>query len=285
MFKNKKVALIVCCLLFLLLCFLCVCSKSGDIYNAVNSQSSSIEISKKDSKVLVSGVFGSSELAHKTISKLKMFNDDVKKGDIQINKEIDPQSDKWSEVVDNISYYFSNGLENAKLKFLNNELVLEGSSLSKDAKNDILLAVGKLKSKGIEIKNSLKLIEPANDKQKIKKELYELLHSKTIQFQTGQVDIKENSYKLLDNIVEKLKAYPEIKVIIEGHTDDMGEADFNQKLSEDRAEAIKNYFASKSIDEDRLSTIGFGEYRPAFPNNSIQNRQKNRRVEFKVKGE
>ncbi len=246
---------------------------------------SDISIVKKDSKVVVNGTFSSQESVDKTISKLKMFNDDVQKGDIKIDKEIS-KNDKWHDVMQNISYYFSKNLEDGELSFAKNKLSLDGSTLSPIAKEDFLVTLDRLKSQGVDVVSSkFTLLEPKTDRQRVKKDIYELLHSKTIEFQTGKSTIKDESFPILDHIVEKLKAFSELNVLIEGHTDDVGEDESNEKLSEDRAMAIKEYFLQQGIDGNRLSTMGYGEYRPAFPNSSAENRQKNRRVEFKVKGE
>ncbi|PID47177.1 MAG: hypothetical protein CR967_05345 [Proteobacteria bacterium] len=284
MFKTKKGLLILCLLLFLLLMMLCICSKVEGIYNEIMPQSSHVLITKKDSKVLINGTFSKDELASQTIDRFKMFNGKVERGDVDINENIS-QNDKWHDVMQNIVYYFSNNLEEGELSFINNKLDLKGSTLSQTSKDDILAILEKLKAQGVDVSSDFELLEPKTDKQKIKKDLYELLHSKTIEFKTGEAIVKEESYPLLDAISDKLSTFPEVGVVIEGHTDDVGEDELNQKLSEDRAMSIKEYFIQKGIDGARLSTLGFGEYRPAFPNSSAENRQRNRRVEFKVKGE
>ncbi len=284
MFKSRKKALIFCLILLVVLTLLCLCSKTRMIYNELYPQSSSVEIIKKDSKILVNGTFSTEKLVGQTIDKFKMFNDKVERGDIKINKDI--KKDKWYDTMQNIAYYFSNSLENAKLLFSNNKLTIEGSSLSKKARADILENIEKIKKQGLEVPSSkVILIEAVTHKQKIKKDFYELLSSETVEFETGQALIKSESFPLLDKITSKLSVFPEINIVIEGHTDDVGADELNQKLSEDRAVSIQKYLIQKGIDTNRLSTIGYGEYRPAFPNTSDANRQKNRRVEFKIKGE
>ncbi len=285
MFKSKKALLILCFLLFLLLMFLCVCSKIDSIYSAVHSKSSNVTITKQSSKVVVDGIFGNEHLAKRTVEKFKMFNDDVEEGDIETNDNIKSQEDKWSQTLDNIAYYFSSSFENAKLTFADNVLKIDGEVISKEAKDDVLSSLDELKLKGINVEEKISLLEPKNDTQKMRRDLYGLMHSKTVEFETEQATIKSESYFLLDSIAKTLQAYPDAKISIEGHTDDLGEDEFNQKLSEDRANSVKNYLVAKGVDGDRLSTMGFGEYRPAFPNTTKGNRQKNRRVEFKVKGE
>jgi outer membrane protein OmpA-like peptidoglycan-associated protein len=76
--------------------------------------------------------------------------------------------------------------------------------------------------------------------------------------------------------------YPDIKVTIEGHTDNTGRAETNQKLSESRAASVKKYLVSKGISADRLTTGGFGADRPIEDNKTAAGKAKNRRVEFKL---
>jgi OmpA-OmpF porin, OOP family len=73
-----------------------------------------------------------------------------------------------------------------------------------------------------------------------------------------------------------------LKILIEGHTDNQGEKDKNQALSEARAMRIKTELIKKGIDASRLQTVGYGSEKPILANDSEQNRQQNRRVEFLI---
>jgi outer membrane protein OmpA-like peptidoglycan-associated protein len=76
--------------------------------------------------------------------------------------------------------------------------------------------------------------------------------------------------------------YSQTSFIIEGHTDNSGPKTFNQKLSEDRANTVKDYLIGIGISADRMSTSGFGEDKPSVSNDTRKGRITNRRVEFKV---
>jgi outer membrane protein OmpA-like peptidoglycan-associated protein len=82
--------------------------------------------------------------------------------------------------------------------------------------------------------------------------------------------------------VNILNKNPEIKIEINGHTDDVGTDVSNQVLSQDRAQSVVTYLQSKGISAGRLSAKGYGESKPDVPNNSDENRAFNRRVEFKI---
>ena len=77
-----------------------------------------------------------------------------------------------------------------------------------------------------------------------------------------------------------MKENPQIKVEIQGHTDDIGTAEYNQMLSEKRAQSVMAYLVENGIDPARLTAKGYGEERPRFPNDSEENRARNRRVEM-----
>ncbi|MCB0546461.1 MAG: OmpA family protein [Phaeodactylibacter sp.] len=102
---------------------------------------------------------------------------------------------------------------------------------------------------------------------------------RAVTFGSGSDVLQPSSFHELDALVEYLKAHPGRKARIEGHTDDVGDADANQELSERRARAVGAYLVKKNIDSARLSFYGFGESQPVVPNDSPENRRQNRRVE------
>ena len=102
-----------------------------------------------------------------------------------------------------------------------------------------------------------------------------------IQFRTGSAELDRRSDPLLDQLAVAMKANPQVKHIrIEGHTDSTGDEGFNQLLSERRAETVKSALTDRGVDDDRLEARGYGESRPAAPNDTPAGRAKNRRVEF-----
>ncbi|MBI1307893.1 MAG: OmpA family protein [Bacteroidetes bacterium] len=107
--------------------------------------------------------------------------------------------------------------------------------------------------------------------------------AKNIYFETGSSTIKQESFGNLDSIVAILLTYPTLDADIEGYTDDVGDDDDNQKLSQERADAVRNYIISKGVDGNRLTSTGYGEKNPIAKNNSDENRAKNRRVEVHLK--
>ncbi len=101
-------------------------------------------------------------------------------------------------------------------------------------------------------------------------------------FDLEKYELKTSSYPELERVKEMLEANKIGKIEISGHTDSTGPEDYNQRLSELRARAVYNFFVNNGIDKARLTVIGYGEAKPKVPNDTRENREKNRRVEFKI---
>lgn len=101
-----------------------------------------------------------------------------------------------------------------------------------------------------------------------------------IQFETGSAVIKPESYKLLDEILQSSVVAEGLKVGVYGHTDNVGGAQSNQKLSEDRANSVKSYLLSKGLAAQRIESKGFGPAKPIADNTTAAGRAQNRRVQI-----
>ncbi|GAC1375729.1 MAG: hypothetical protein NVSMB40_13900 [Aquirhabdus sp.] len=101
-----------------------------------------------------------------------------------------------------------------------------------------------------------------------------------INFDTGKWDLKSDGQATVAEIAKMLKSAPTIKIAIEGHTDNVGQAAANKTLSEKRAQSVMAAVIANGIDSKRLSAAGFGQERPIADNRSEAGRAKNRRVEL-----
>jgi outer membrane protein OmpA-like peptidoglycan-associated protein/opacity protein-like surface antigen len=102
-----------------------------------------------------------------------------------------------------------------------------------------------------------------------------------ITFKTGSAELVASSDATLDKIAETIKKYPDLKLRIEGHTDSVGEEAYNVRLSQKRADAVKNYLVTKAgVTADEVTAIGVGKAGPIADNDSPEGRAQNRRVEF-----
>jgi len=103
-----------------------------------------------------------------------------------------------------------------------------------------------------------------------------------IYFKTGSAELDQKSEPLLNSVVDIANRCPSVKFDVSGHTDDVGDENFNQRLSERRAKSVVDYLTKKGVNATRIKSAGFGETRPVAPNDNEENRAKNRRIEFKV---
>lgn len=108
------------------------------------------------------------------------------------------------------------------------------------------------------------------------------LELKNVFFYQSTDKLIESSYPELDRIVDVLKLNPTVKIELDGHTDNQGDAALNVALSNKRVLTVKEYLVSKGIDSKRVSTKAFGGSKPIAPNDTEVNRKKNRRVEIIV---
>ena len=105
---------------------------------------------------------------------------------------------------------------------------------------------------------------------------------KHINFATGAATLTTDSKYELDNLVTALNAYPQIRIEVAGHTDNIGDPAENRALSQQRAATVVKYLTDRGIDAGRLRAVGYGDTKPLAPNDTDDNRAKNRRTEFTI---
>lgn len=136
---------------------------------------------------------------------------------------------------------------------------------------------------GTEVKNKTNPLDPTDDfgkKTLGPQEIGMKIVLEGVVFETGKSTITPQSESILNQAYETLANYPTIEVLISGHTDNKGKHDKNVKLSLDRANAVKAWLVSKGIAASRITTAGYGPDQPIAPNDTPENMQKNRRIEF-----
>ncbi len=131
---------------------------------------------------------------------------------------------------------------------------------------------------GKEVQLGLKPLDPSDDVPIIK--IGERIILEGVNFETAKTTLLPSARTILDQVASSLSAYPSAEVAIHGHTDNVGGASYNMKLSLGRADAVKAYLVSKGIAASRISTKGFGFAKPVADNATPEGRAKNRRIEF-----
>jgi outer membrane protein OmpA-like peptidoglycan-associated protein len=117
------------------------------------------------------------------------------------------------------------------------------------------------------------LIEVKREKIEIKQQVH---------FATAKWRVLPDSFPLLDQVVQALSDFPKIRVTIEGHTDNVGGDASNLKLSQSRAEAVRDYLVAKGVAPDRLQAVGYGLTKPIASNKTTKGKAQNRRTEFRI---
>lgn len=103
-----------------------------------------------------------------------------------------------------------------------------------------------------------------------------------VNFQFDKYTLSPESYPILENIIKTLQQFPDIDILISGHTDSFGKNEYNDKLSENRVNTVYDYLISNGIDSKRIEKRWYGETKPIKNNDTDINRAFNRRVEIKV---
>ena len=107
-----------------------------------------------------------------------------------------------------------------------------------------------------------------------------LIMPSNITFATDGRNLNSNFYNVLDSVVLVIQEFNQTTVVVAGYTDSTGSNAYNQKLSEDRAKSVADFFVNKRVNPARIDVVGFGEKNPMGDNKSKQGRSLNRRVEI-----
>ena len=128
----------------------------------------------------------------------------------------------------------------------------------------------------------LPLSLPDDDLSKVKLEAGQVFQLKNLFFETDEAELLPRSYTELNKLLQRMRERPEMVIQVIGHTDNRGEQDYNQGLSERRAKAVVDFLLINGISAGRVTYQGFGSSRPVAGNETEEGRQLNRRVEFVV---
>jgi OOP family OmpA-OmpF porin len=137
-------------------------------------------------------------------------------------------------------------------------------------------------NQNLDLKKIKKYEEIKKDLKLVTLKVGETVRLNNLFFDFNKSVLKSESFAELDRVVVLLKESPLMEVEIAGHTDNVGNDASNQKLSADRARAVKEYLVGKSIDGGRLKTVGYGKSKPIASNDTEDGRAQNRRVEFTI---
>ena len=266
----------------------------------------SLVLTKKDGLVIMDGIFAN-EKDTKKVSEILNINRD---GEYTYEENViidEVLLSKIATVIASFKDFFEDG---AKLSIMNEEVFLSG--VLKDPNqysllDSILSRIDVSMVKEISIANptlinnendqetatnSLSTVAQTNNQAKvaltpneIQLQINEILTEKKIAFERRSSTVTEDSKITIVKIADILKEYKNIKLEIAGHTDSRGENALNKKISQDRANSVKDILTSLGINADRLKAVGYGEEFPIAKDDENDLSEINRRVDFNILGE
>lgn len=104
-----------------------------------------------------------------------------------------------------------------------------------------------------------------------------------VTFELDSDRLRPDAKTILDEVARVMERYPEMLVEVAGHTDSLGSDAYNQQLSQQRAEAVRQYLIERGVSPDRMTAVGYGESEPVDTNDTVEGRERNRRVELRIK--
>lgn len=173
---------------------------------------------------------------------------------------------------------------NGAVSLNGDELALDARVGSQAVKEYLASSTASARSVGLSIKERIVLQLPVDDSEALQLALDDLIDEVRVNvvFTSGDSVLSGEARQTLDKVAKRIGAYDDLLVEIEGHTDDVGRAAVNEKLSQDRANAVRNYLARNAVDPSRLIAVGYGHRKPLEPNDTADGRRANRRVHFTV---
>ncbi|MFP4599085.1 MAG: OmpA family protein [Persicimonas sp.] len=124
---------------------------------------------------------------------------------------------------------------------------------------------------------------PEDPDEKVTLTREKLVIADKVHFETAKATIRQDSHAILDEVAGALDENPQIELLrVEGHTDSRGSEDYNELLSQRRAESVRDYLIEAGVEPSRLTATGYGEAKPLADNDTEEGRSRNRRVEFTI---
>jgi outer membrane protein OmpA-like peptidoglycan-associated protein len=247
-----------------------------------------LKVVKNGTTIKISGLFSSQDDVNMLKSEYSKISENVEEGTIIIDKNAN--NTELITLIPTLSENFAK-FKSGYLEYTDKQLTIDGVVDTDEIKDNIGEKVKDVKNFSVDNRISVEkpIIEEVSIKEPsivdIQAELDKIFKLKKVKFVYAKTLLTKDSKKIVNEVQELLKKHKNISIEIAGHTDSDGSRKNNKILSQKRANAIKAYLVSRSINAKRLKAIGYGESKPLVKENSANDKQINRRVEFKVIGE
>jgi outer membrane protein OmpA-like peptidoglycan-associated protein len=276
-----------------------------------------------DKSVKLSGVVSDKSIKEEIIDAYAKVFDDVKYDELLVQDDI-KVDDYGVEMFENFAEDFSH-FSSGSISYSGSLVEIDGTTENSVTNGAIAEKVSLLKERNIDVENHLQLedktpldpplVDDNEEKEdednqtditkesdqnisktqlklmkikrseKLQKDINAIMKDKRVLFLYAKDVLTSGSKELVDKIIDLVKENNETIIEIGGHTDSDGTRKRNLALSTRRAVAVRDYMISKGVERKLLKAVGYGESRPLVDNTTKENKQKNRRVEFKVIGE
>lgn len=262
-------------------------AKSGLVPKAIeNKQPITFAITKEGSSFVLEGNFADID----QISALQNKLDDegllYKNGSLTQDDKL--EGDLAIKLAKKLIHHFAQSYKNGSISYENGKMIVKGEVSSE---NDINMMERLLAANNMGIKYSNDTTVAAlpvvnnEEKQALLNEIKDLLQTAEITFEAASTKLTQEGLATVQKIGDILARHKGIRLELAGYTDSDGDTDSNLKLSQGRVESVKRALIKHGIDPFRLKAKGYGESDPVAPNDSAENKAKNRRVEFHIIGE
>ena len=250
-------------------------------------------IEKKENQFTLNGVVQSQSEANRLIGAI---GSDVLQKELTINDRLIIETNVF-DVSEKLIQLLKEQYKEGSITYANQKLKIEGVVENEEAKQAIETL---LQESHLSYINHTEVVPPqptqeelaalqakkrAEEAHNIEVEIKHLVDLENINFESNKAILREKSIETINHIALILEQHPALLIEIGGHTDSDGDDAYNLTLSQKRVDAVKEKLVELGINANRLTAIGYGESKPLVDNNSQENKQLNRRVEFNVKGE
>jgi OOP family OmpA-OmpF porin len=217
------------------------------------------------------------------------FTDNLKVGNLEAGTGSFESGD-WTTSVLALLPFVNRAGENSKLTITGNTVALMGQVSNEAARAALRQELSSAAGDAWNVAESV-IVEapsppspppPATSEATLQQATDHTLETKAVEFFMGSDVVTAKGREVLNSLVPLLRRTPDAQIEIAGHADNVGTEEYNQTLSQRRAEAVRRYFIGKGISTDRITTQAYGASRPIADNSTVEGRWRNRRTEIVI---